>query len=79
MNNPMPILLVPGLGASPRIYAPVIPAIWRHGPVMVANHISDDSIGAIARVAHRQFQHALPVYAHELIECAALAGLGAHH
>ena len=49
MNNPMPILLVPGLGASPRIYAPVIPAIWRHGPVIVANHIRDDSVGAIAR------------------------------
>jgi pimeloyl-ACP methyl ester carboxylesterase len=49
MNNPMPILLVPGLGASPQIYAPVIPAIWRHGPVTVANHIRDDSIGAIAR------------------------------
>ena len=45
----MPILLVPGLGASPRIYAPVLPMIWRHGPVMVANHIRDDSIGAIAR------------------------------
>jgi pimeloyl-ACP methyl ester carboxylesterase len=45
----MPILLVPGLGASPRIYAPVLPMIWRHGPVMVANHICDDSIGAIAR------------------------------
>jgi len=49
MDNTMPILLVPGLGGSPRIYAPVIPALWRFGPVMVANHIRDDNMGAIAR------------------------------
>ena len=47
MDNFMPILLVPGLGASPRIYAPVVPALWRFGPVTVANHIRDDSMGAI--------------------------------
>ena len=45
----MPILLIPGLGGSPRIYAPVAPALWRFGPVMVANHIRDDNMGAIAR------------------------------
>jgi pimeloyl-ACP methyl ester carboxylesterase len=49
MDNTMPILLVPGLGGSPRIYAPVIPALWRFGPVTVANHIRDDNMGAIAR------------------------------
>ena len=49
MDNTMPILLVPGLGGSPRSYAPVIPALWRFGQVMVANHIRDDSMGAIAR------------------------------
>ena len=49
MDNPMPILLVPGLASSPRIYAPVIPALWRYGPVTVANHIRDDNMGAIAR------------------------------
>jgi pimeloyl-ACP methyl ester carboxylesterase len=47
MDNFMPILLVPGLAASPRIYAPVVPALWRFGPVTVANHIRDDSMGAI--------------------------------
>src|SRR5476651_887697 len=47
MDNTMPILLVPGLAASPRIYAPVLPALWRFGPVTVANHIRDDSMGAI--------------------------------
>jgi pimeloyl-ACP methyl ester carboxylesterase len=45
----MPILLVPGLVSSPRIYAPVVPALWRFGPVTVANHIRDDNMGAIAR------------------------------
>jgi pimeloyl-ACP methyl ester carboxylesterase len=49
MDNPMPILLVPGLGGSPRIYAPVVPQLWRFGPVTVANHIRDDNIGVIAR------------------------------
>jgi pimeloyl-ACP methyl ester carboxylesterase len=45
----MPILLVPGLVSSPRIYAPVVPVLWRFGPVTVANHIRDDNMGAIAR------------------------------
>lgn len=45
----MPILLVPGLVSSPRIFAPVVPALWQFGPVTVANHIRDDNMGAIAR------------------------------
>ena len=49
MDNTMPILLVPGLACSPRIFGPVIPALWRLGPVTVANHIRDDNMGAIAR------------------------------
>jgi len=49
MDNTIPILLVPGLGGTPRIYAPVIPALWRLGPVTVANHIRDDNMAEIAR------------------------------
>src|SRR3981189_2676560 len=49
MDNTMPILLVPGLVSSPRIFAPVLPELWRFGPVTVANHIRDDNMGAIAR------------------------------
>src|SRR4030081_1143186 len=49
MNNTMPILLVPGLGGSPRIYRPVGAARWRRGSLTVANHIRDDNMGAIAR------------------------------
>src|SRR4051794_28414645 len=49
MQNSMPILLIPGLAGSPRIYAPILPAIWQFGPVTIANHIRDDNMGAIAR------------------------------
>ena len=49
MDNSMPILLIPGLVSSPRIYAPVLPALWRFGPVTVANHLRDDNMGTIAR------------------------------
>jgi pimeloyl-ACP methyl ester carboxylesterase len=49
MDNTMPILLVPGLAGSPRIYAPVAAAMCRLGPVTVANHVRDDNMGAIAR------------------------------
>jgi len=49
MDDTMPILLVPGLALSPRIFAPLLPALWRLGPVKVANHIRDDNMGAIAR------------------------------
>jgi len=49
MDDTMPILLIPGLVSSPRIFAPVMPALWRLGPVTVANHIRDDNMGAIAR------------------------------
>lgn len=45
----MPILLVPGLVSSPRIFAPVVPDLWQFGPVTVANHIRDDNMVAIAR------------------------------
>ena len=49
MDNFIPILLVPGLVSSPRIFAPIVPALWQFGPVTVANHIRDDNMEAIAR------------------------------
>jgi pimeloyl-ACP methyl ester carboxylesterase len=48
MSQPLPIVLVPGLNCSPRLYAEQIPALWRFGPVMVADHTRDDSMAAIA-------------------------------
>lgn len=49
MTDALPLVLVPGLVSSPRIWTPVVPALWRHGPVTIANHIRDDSMAAIAR------------------------------
>ena len=48
MPAPLPILLVPGLNCTPRLYAPQIPALWEFGPVTVADHRRDDSVEAIA-------------------------------
>jgi pimeloyl-ACP methyl ester carboxylesterase len=49
MTEKLPIVLVPGLNASARLYAAQIPFLWRHGPVTVADHTRDDSIAGIAR------------------------------
>lgn len=48
-SHSLPIVLIPGLLASPRLYAEQIPELWRAGPVTVAQHTRDDSMGAIAR------------------------------
>ncbi|HEX5462446.1 MAG TPA: alpha/beta fold hydrolase [Steroidobacteraceae bacterium] len=45
----LPIVLIPGLLGSPRLYAEQLPELWRTGPVIVAQHTRDDSMGAIAR------------------------------
>jgi len=45
----LPILLLPGLNCSPRLYAQQIPELWRFGPVTVADHRRDDTIAAIAK------------------------------
>lgn len=49
MDRTTPILLVPGLASSARIYQPVLPSLWRFGPLMVAQHTHDDTIAAMAR------------------------------
>jgi pimeloyl-ACP methyl ester carboxylesterase len=48
MREVVPVLLVPGLCCSARLYADQIPALWRFGPVQVACHTRDDSMGPIA-------------------------------
>jgi pimeloyl-ACP methyl ester carboxylesterase len=45
----LPIVLVPGLNCSARLYAEQIPALWQFGPVLLADHRRDDSIKGIAR------------------------------
>lgn len=56
----LPVVLVPGLNCSARLYAEQIPALWRFGPVVVADHTRDASIAAIAG---RILANAPPVFA----------------
>ncbi len=49
MTGPLPVLLVPGLLATARLYAAQVPALWRFGPVTVADHRRDDTMAGIAR------------------------------
>ncbi len=48
MAQPLPLLLVPGLLCSARLYAPQTTALWPYGPVTVADHRRDDDIKAVA-------------------------------
>jgi len=48
MASSVPILLVPGLLCSARLYAPQIPALWPFGQVAVADHRRDADMAAIA-------------------------------
>jgi pimeloyl-ACP methyl ester carboxylesterase len=49
VTDALPTVLVPGLNCSARLYAEQIPALWRFGPVVVADHTRDDTLAAIAR------------------------------
>ena len=64
VSEPLPVVLVPGLLDSARLYAEQIPALWRAGPVMVADHTRD---GSMAGIAQRVLAAAPP--------CFALVGL----
>ena len=59
MSEPLPIVLIPGLLASARMYAAQIPQLWRLGPVTIADHTRAESMSAIAqdilRVAPARF------------------------
>ncbi len=47
--NPIPTLLIPGLAASARLYESQVPALWRLGPVMVADHTRQSSMARLAQ------------------------------
>lgn len=47
MAAPLPIVLVPGLLTSPRLFGEQLPLLWRHGPVTIADTTRDDAIAAI--------------------------------
>jgi pimeloyl-ACP methyl ester carboxylesterase len=48
MASACPLVLVPGLICSARLFAPQIAALWPFGPVMVADHRRDSDIAATA-------------------------------
>ena len=49
MREPLPVVLIPGLVCTPRLYLEQISALWQFGPVTVADHTRDDSMSAIAQ------------------------------
>jgi pimeloyl-ACP methyl ester carboxylesterase len=49
MSESFPVVLVPGLLCSARLYGGQIPLLWRFGPVTIAEHRNDDNMEAIAR------------------------------
>jgi pimeloyl-ACP methyl ester carboxylesterase len=57
----LPTLLIPGLAATARLYEVQIPALWRLGPVMVANHTRRESMPALVEdiLAHAPPRFAL--------------------
>lgn len=48
MASSLPLVLIPGLLCSARLFGPQIEALWPFGAVMVAAHTRDDEIGAVA-------------------------------
>jgi pimeloyl-ACP methyl ester carboxylesterase len=44
---PLPTVLIPGLYATPRLFAAQLPPLWAHGPGMVADHTRSSSFDAI--------------------------------
>jgi len=49
MSESLPIVLIPGLLCSPRLYGEQLPELWRFGPLFIADHTRDDSVEAVAQ------------------------------
>lgn len=49
MSDALPVVLVPGLACSPRVFAAQLPALWQHGPVTVASPLRDSTMAGIAK------------------------------
>lgn len=49
LSSAMPLVLIPGLNCSTRLYAEQVPVLWQFGPVTIADHRRDDSMAGIAR------------------------------
>jgi pimeloyl-ACP methyl ester carboxylesterase len=48
VTGPLPIVFIPGLNCSARLFGAQAVALWPFGPVTVADHRHDDSMTAIA-------------------------------
>ncbi len=48
MSDAVPILLVPGLACSPRLFVPQLSGLWQFGPVTIADTRRGSSMGEIA-------------------------------
>jgi len=48
MNDPLPMVLIPGLRCSARLYTPQLTQLWQFGPVTVSNHTRAATLPAIA-------------------------------
>lgn len=49
MEAGTPVVMVPGLNCSARVYAPQLPALWQFGSVQIADHRRGNSMVAIAK------------------------------
>ena len=49
MTESLPTVLVPGLFCTPSLYAGQLGPLWQHGPVSIADHRHDSSLGAMVR------------------------------
>jgi pimeloyl-ACP methyl ester carboxylesterase len=49
MTQPLPVVLIPGLLCSPRLYGEQLAQLWQLGPVLIADHTRDDGMAAISR------------------------------
>lgn len=49
MADSLPIILVPGLACSPRVFASQLPALLRHGAVSVASPLHDTTMAGLAK------------------------------
>ena len=45
----LPLVLVPGLTCTARLYTPQVEALWLDGPVMIADHRRDADVAAVAK------------------------------
>jgi pimeloyl-ACP methyl ester carboxylesterase len=49
VSESLPVVLIPGLLLSARLYSAQVEALWPQGTVILANHTRDDSMPALAR------------------------------